>query len=201
MPTSKPRTPLDDAGLSLLFGDARTQNSWHPKAVPEALLHNLFDLMKMAPTSANCSPARFVFVTTDGGKEKLKPALSAGNLEKSMAAPVIAIIAHDMQFYEHLPKLFLHADARAWFTGNNTLVTETAFRNGTLQGAYLMMAARALGLDCGPMSGFDVDKINEAFFFDGRFKVNFLCNIGYGDDEHAHPRGPRFDFDEVCSII
>tara|TARA_B110000438_G_scaffold300321_1_gene352454 strand:- start:7584 stop:8189 length:606 start_codon:yes stop_codon:yes gene_type:complete len=201
MPTSTPRTPLDDTGLALLFGDARTQNSWHPKAVPDTLLHNLFDLMKMAPTSANCSPARFVFVSTEAGKEKLKPALSSGNLEKSMAAPVTVVIAHDMQFYEHLPKLYPHTDARAWFTGNDALIAETAFRNGTLQGAYLMMAARALGLDCGPMSGFDVDKVNGAFFPDSRFKVNFLCNIGYGDDEHVHPRGPRFDFDEVCSII
>jgi 3-hydroxypropanoate dehydrogenase len=195
------RTPIDDTGLNLMFRDARTQNSWHPEPVSADVLKNIFDLMKMAPTSANCSPARFVFVTTPEGKEKLKPALSSGNLDKTMSAPVTAIIAYDTVFHEHLPDLFPHTDARAWFTGNDDLVIETAMRNGTLQGAYLMMAARALGLDCGPMSGFDVDMINETFFPDGRFKVNFLCNLGYGDDEKAHARLPRFDFDQVCSIV
>ena len=196
-----PRTAIDDNGLDLLFRDARTQNSWHPEPVSDDTLNKIFDLMKMAPTSANCSPARFVFVTTPEGREKLKPALSGGNVDKTMSAPVTAIIAHDMKFFEHLPQLFPHTDARAWFTGNEDLVTETAFRNGTLQGAYFMMAARALGLDCGPMSGFDVDMVNTAFFPDGRFKVNFLCNIGYGDDEEVHPRSPRFDFDQACEVI
>ena len=194
------RTPLDNDGLDLLFREARTQNSWHDKPVADSVLHELFDLMKMAPTSANCSPARFVFVTTPDGREKLKPAVAAGNMEQTMSAPVTAIIAHDMEFYEHLSFLFPHTDAKSWFTGNDALIEETAFRNGTLQGAYLMMAARSLGLDCGPMSGFDVDKINEAFFPDGRFKVNFLCNLGYGDDEKVYPRGPRFAFDQVCEI-
>lgn len=196
-----PRTALDDTGLDLLFRNARTQNSWHPEPVSDDTLHKIFDLMKMAPTSANCSPARFVFVKTAEGKEKLKPALAGGNVEKTMTAPVTAIIAHDMQFYEHLPELFPHTDAKAWFTGNDDLVTETAFRNGTLQGGYLMLAVRSLGLDCGPMSGFDVDMVNSIFFPDGRFKVNFLCNIGYGDDKSVHPRGPRFAFEQACEVI
>lgn len=195
------RTPLDDTGLDLLFRKARTQNSWHPDPISDEVIREIFDLMKMPPTSANCSPARFVFVATPDGKEKLKPALSAGNLEKTMSAPMTAIIAHDTQFYEHLPELFPHTDARAWFTGNDTLIAETAFRNGSLQGAYFMLAARAMGLDCGPMSGFDVDMINDTFFPDGRFKVNFLCNVGYGDDKHVHPRTPRFEFEQVCSVV
>ena len=195
-----PRMPLDDAGLNLLFRDARTHSKWQAEPVADEIVKEIFDLMKMAPTSANCSPARFVFVTSEVGKEKLKPALSAGNLEQTMTAPVTAIIAHDMEFYEHLPKLYPPADAKSWFTGNDTLITETAFRNGTLQGAYMMMAVRALGLDCGAMSGFDEGKLNAAFFPDGRFKVNFLCNIGHGDDEKVYPRTPRFHFDDVCQM-
>jgi 3-hydroxypropanoate dehydrogenase len=196
-----PRTPLEDSGLNLLFRDARTQNSWLPESVNEDMLQAVFDLMKMAPTSANCSPARFVFVTTPEGKEKLKPALSEGNLAKTMSAPLTAIIAHDMQFFDHLPELFPHTDARAWFTGNDAIISETAIRNGTLQGAYFMLAARALGLDCGPMSGFDVDMVNTTFFPDGRFRVNFLCNIGYGDDKEIFPRLPRFNFEQACTIV
>lgn len=196
-----PRPALADSGLDLLFNNARTQTTWHDESVPEALLREVYDLMKMAPTSANCSPGRFVFVSSPEGKEKLKPALLSGNIEQTMAAPVTAIIAHDMEFYEHLPDLFPHTDAKSWFTGNDDLIEETAFRNGTLQGAYLMMAARALGLDCGPMSGFDVDKVNETFFPDGRFKVNFLCNIGHGDDKGLHTRGPRLSFEHVCDVI
>ncbi|MEQ8508042.1 MAG: malonic semialdehyde reductase [Rhodospirillaceae bacterium] len=195
------RAQIDQAGLNLLFMEARTQNSWHQKPVPEDLMRRVFDLMKMAPTSANCSPGRFVFVASSEGKDKLKPALSEGNLAKTMSAPLTVIIAYDMEFYEHLPKLFPHTDARAWFTGHDDLIHETAFRNGSLQGAYLMMAARALGLDCGPMSGFDTDKVNSTFFPDGRFKVNFICNVGYGDDKEVYPRGPRFEFDEVCAIV
>jgi 3-hydroxypropanoate dehydrogenase len=196
-----PRTPLEDSGLNLLFRDARTQNSWLPESVNEDMLQAVFDLMKMAPTSANCSPARFVFVTTPEGKEKLKPALSEGNLAKTMSAPLTVIIAHDMQFFDHLPELFPHTDARAWFTGNDAIISETAIRNGTLQGAYFMLAARALGLDCGPMSGFDVDMVNTTFFPDGRFRVNFLCNIGYGDDKEIFPRLPRFNFEQACTIV
>ncbi len=194
------RTPLDNDGLNLLFREARTQNSWHDKPVSHSVLQELFNLLKMAPTSANCSPARFVFVSTPEGREKLKPAMSEGNMEQTMSAPVTAIIAYDTQFYEHLSFLFPHTDAKSWFTGNDSLIEETAFRNGSLQGAYLMMAARSLGLDCGPMSGFDADKINATFFPDGRLKVNFLCNLGYGDDKKVYPRGPRFEFDQACRI-
>jgi 3-hydroxypropanoate dehydrogenase len=192
---------LDAQGLDLLFNAARTHNAWQPKPVSESLLHALYDLAKMPPTSANCSPMRVVFVTTQAGKERLKPALSAGNLEKTMAAPVIAIIANDSQFYDELPKLFPHADARSWFAGNEAVAATTAMRNGTLQGAYLMLAARALGLDCGPMSGFDNAKVDAEFFPDGRIKSNFLCNLGYGDPAKLFPRSPRFTFDEACKIV
>ena len=192
---------IDAHSLDLLFRTARTHNGWQPKPVPDSLLHELFDLAKMAPTSANCSPMRVVFVTSAEGKERLKPALSAGNLEKTMAAPVTAIIANDTQFYEELPKLFPHADAKSWFTSNQALTDITAMRNGTLQGAYLMLAARAVGLDCGPMSGFDNAKVDAEFFPDGRFKSNFLCNLGYGDPSKLFPRSPRFAFDDVCKIV
>jgi 3-hydroxypropanoate dehydrogenase len=192
---------LDDHGLDLLFRTARTQNGWLPKPVPESLLRAVFDLAKMPPTSANCSPMRLVFVATPDGKERLKPALSAGNLEKTMAAPVTAIVANDSQFYDELPRLFPHADARPWFASNEAFAATTAMRNGSLQGAYLIMAARALGLDCGPMSGFDNAKVDAEFFPDGRFKSNFLCNLGYGDPAKLFPRSPRFDFDDVCKIV
>jgi 3-hydroxypropanoate dehydrogenase len=193
-------TPIDARSLDVLFRDARTHNGWQDKPVPESLLRELFDLAKMGPTSCNCSPMRIVFVTTPEGKERLKPALSAGNLEKTMAAPVTAIIAEDPEFYEHLPKLFPHADARSWFVGNDALIQATTFRNSSLQGAYLMLAARALGLDCGPMSGFDTAKVNAEFFPDGRSRVNFLCNLGYGDPAKLFGRSPRFAFDDVCSF-
>jgi len=192
---------IDAHSLDLLFRTARTHNGWQDKPVPESLLHELFDLAKMAPTSANCSPMRLVFVTTPEGKERLKPSLSAGNLEKTMAAPVIAIIAYDTKFYDELPRLFPHADARSWFTSNQALIDITAMRNGTLQGAYLMLAARAVGLDCGPMSGFDNAKVDAEFFPDGRFKSNFLCNLGYGDPSKLFPRSPRFAFDDVCKVV
>ena len=192
---------IDAHSLDLLFRTARTHNGWQPKPVPDSLLHELFDLAKMAPTSANCSPMRVVFVTSAEGKERLKPALSAGNLEKTMAAPVTAIIANDTQFYEELPKLFPHADAKSWFTSNQALTDITAMRNGTLQGGYLMLAARAVGLDCGPMSGFDNAKVDAEFFPDGRFKSNFLCNLGYGDPSKLFPRSPRFSFEDVCKIV
>ena len=192
---------IDAHSLDLLFRTARTHNGWQPKPVPDSLLHELFDLAKMAPTSANCSPMRVVFVTSAEGKERLKPALSAGNLEKTMAAPVTAIIANDTQFFEELPKLFPHADAKSWFTSNQALTDITAMRNGTLQGGYLMLAARAVGLDCGPMSGFDNAKVDAEFFPDGRFKSNFLCNLGYGDPSKLFPRSPRFAFEDVCKIV
>jgi 3-hydroxypropanoate dehydrogenase len=192
---------IDDHSLDVLFRTARTQNGWLPKPVPESLLHAVYDLAKMAPTSANCSPMRVVFVTSAAGKERLKPALSAGNLDKTMAAPVTAIIATDTQFYEELPKLFPHADAKSWFTSSPALAEITAMRNGTLQGGYLMLAARAVGLDCGPMSGFDNGKVDAEFFPDGRFKSNFLCNLGYGDGSKLFARNPRFEFAEACKIV
>ena len=192
---------LDDAAFDVLFREARTYSTWQDKDVPDALLHEIFDLMKFAPTSANCSPARIVFVKSAEAKERLKPHLAEGNVDKTMNAPVCAIIGHDMEFYEQLPKLFPHTDAKSWFTGNDQLIADTAFRNGSLQGAYLIMAARALGLDCGPMSGFDPDGVKGEFFADSTVVPNFLCNLGYGDETGLHPRSPRFSFDEACSIL
>ncbi|MGF6484519.1 3-hydroxypropanoate dehydrogenase [Paraburkholderia sp. JPY419] len=172
---------LSDHALAQLFRDARTHNGWQNKPIDDAVLRELMELVVLGPTSANSSPGRFVFVRTPEGKEKLRPALSAGNLEKTMAAPVTVIVAMDMAFYEQLPKLFPHADARSWFVGNERLIADTAFRNSTLQGGYLILAARALGLDTGPMSGFDQAKVDEAFFAGATVKSNFLINLGYGD--------------------
>lgn len=191
---------LDHAALDQLFTTARTQNKWTDKPVSDADLHAIYDLLKMGPTSANSSPARFVFIRTPEGNEKLRPALSAGNLEKTMTAPVTVIVAHDPKFYDHLPKLFPHADARSWFAGNAALADETAFRNGTLQGAYLIMAARALGIDSGAMSGFDKAKVDAAFFHDTGWKTNFLINLGHGNPSGVFPRSPRFTFDEACVL-
>ena len=193
--------PLDDAALNLLFRDARTHNKWTDQPVTDDELRAVFDLLKMAPTSANCSPARFLFVRTQEAKEKLRPALSAGNVDKTMAAPVTAIVAYDPHFYDHLPKLFPHADARSWFSSNYDLAQATAFRNGTLQGGYLILAARALGLDCGPMSGFDNALVDTAFLADKGWKSNFLVNIGHGDPAGLYPRSPRFEFDEACQLL
>ena len=193
--------PLDPAALDRLFREARTHNRWQDRPVPDATLQQLYDLLKWGPTSANCSPARFVFIRTREGKEKLRPALSSGNTEKTMTAPVTVIVAYDPQFYEHLPMLFPHnPDAKAWFTSNAQLAQETAFRNGTLQGAYLMVAARALGLDVGAMSGFDNAKVDAAFFAGNGWKSNFLVNLGYGDPAGLYGRLPRFGFDEVCRL-
>ena len=191
---------LSDKGLDLLVRQARSHNAWQDREVSDVLLQAVFDLAKMGPTSANCSPMRVVFAKSQAAKEKLEPALSEGNLAKTMAAPATAIIGHDSAFHEHLPRLFPHADARAWFAGNEALIADTAFRNGSLQGASFILAARALGLDCGPMSGFDNAKVDAAFFPDGRVKSNFLCNLGYGDPGGLFPRAPRFDFDDVCTI-
>lgn len=191
---------LDHVALDALFNAARTHNKWTDKPVTDGDLHAVYDLLKMGPTSANASPARFVFIRTEEGREKLKPALSAGNLEKTMTAPVTVIVAHDPKFYDHLPKLFPHADARAWFAGNEALANETAFRNGTLQGAYLIMAARALGIDSGAMSGFDKSKVDHAFFAESGWKSNFLINLGHGDSTGVFTRSPRFSFDEACVL-
>jgi 3-hydroxypropanoate dehydrogenase len=192
---------LDDNALDVLFRAARTHFAWQPKPVSDELLHEIYDVFKFGPTSANSSPARILFLKTDEAKARLLPALPPLNVEKSRTAPVVAVIAYDLEFFEKLPKLFPHADARAWFASNPTLAQETAFRNGTLQGAYFMLAARALGLDCGPMSGFDAAKVNEEFFPDGKWKVNFICNLGYGTNANMFPRAPRLDFEEACSIL
>lgn len=192
--------PLDPGALDTLFRKARSHNGWQDKPVSDELLHRLYELMKWGPTSANSCPARIVFVKSDAAKEKLKSALAEGNIEKSMTAPVVAIIAMDMEFYEQLPRLFPHTDAKSWFEGKPDKIEETAFRNSSLQGAYLIMAARSLGLDCGPMSGFDNNKLDAAFFPDGKIKSNFICAIGYGDQSRLFPRGPRLEFDEACRI-
>lgn len=195
------RGQASEPDLDLIFRAARTQNSFKPEAVAEELLRRVYDLARMGPTSANSSPARFIFVVSQEGKERLRPALSAGNLAKTLAAPVTAIIGYDTAFYDLLPELFPHEDARSWFAGKPDLIEETAFRNATLQGAYLMIAARALGLDCGPMSGFDKDKVAAVFWPEGRVKANFLCNIGYGDDTQIFPRHPRLSFERACQIL
>lgn len=192
---------LDDSALDLLFRTARTHSHWRAVPVPDAVLAAVHDLAKMGPTSANCQPARIVFVKSAAAKERLRPCLMPGNVEKTMAAPVTAIVGHDLHFYDRLPQLYPHADARAWFVGNEALIAETAFRNGTLQAAYLILAARALGLDCGPMSGFDRAAVDRAFFPGGTVQSNILINIGHGDPEGLHPRSPRPAFDEVCAIV
>jgi 3-hydroxypropanoate dehydrogenase len=190
--------PIDDAALNELFRDARTKWDYADREVTDDELKALYDLVKMGPTSANSSPARFVFVRSAEGKEKLKPALSAGNLDKTMAAPVTVIVAQDPLFFHKLPELFPHADAKSWFSGNPDLAEETAFRNSTLQGAYLIIAARALGFDCGAMSGFDKAKVDRAFFAQSGWKSNFLLNLGHPKPSApAFPRLPRLDFPDA----
>jgi 3-hydroxypropanoate dehydrogenase len=192
---------IDQRALDQLFVKARTQNGWFNKDVSIDLLKSVWDLAKMGPTSANCSPARIVFVVSKEAKKRLKPCLMEGNAKKTMAAPATAIIGHDLKFYDRLPELFPHTDARSWFVGKDAHIRATAFRNGTLQGAYFMMAARALGLDCGPMSGFDEAAVNKAFFAGTSVEANFLCNVGYGSGEGLFPRSPRLDFDDACSVV
>lgn len=197
--------PLAQDALDQIFIEARTQNWFTDEGVPEKLIRDTYDLMKMGPTSANCCPARFVFVQSDEARERLKPFLSEGNLEKTMAAPWTVIIAHDLDFQEKIPELFPHnPDAKDWFSDPQARA-ETAFRNGTLQGAYFMIAARAMGLDCGPMSGFDRNGVDKEFFHntDGmeNWSTNFLCNIGYGSGKDVFPRSPRLDFDTACKIL
>lgn len=195
------KTSLDETSISQLFTQARSQNGWRDQKVSDETIHALWNILKFGPTSANCSPGRFVFITTDAAREKLRPALSGGNLDKTMSAPVCAIIAWDPAFYDKLPKLFPHTDARPWFTGSEAVAHETAFRNGTLMGGYLMLAARALGLDVGPMSGFDAGLVEDSFLAERGWKANFLCNIGYGDPDKLFDRLPRLDFDEACVIL
>jgi 3-hydroxypropanoate dehydrogenase len=192
---------LPDASLDQLFRNARTRSSWRDEDVPDQLLHEVVDLLKPGPTSGNCSPARFLFVKSREAKERLEPFLSEGNRDKTMKAPVCAIIGYDLDFYEYLPKLFPHTNAKSWFEGKPKKIQDTAFRNGSLQGAYLILAARALGLDCGPMSGFDNDGVDQEFFAGTNVKSNFLCNLGYGDDAKLRPRSPRFAFDEMARIL
>ena len=192
---------LSDTALDQLFREARTFNAWLPKDVSDAQLRQLYDLAKFGPTSANASPMRVVFVKSEAAKAKLSPFMSEGNRAKTMAAPVNAIVATDHEFYEKLPQLFPHADARSWFVGNQPLIDVTAFRNASLQGAYLMLAARAIGLDCGPMSGFDNAGVDAAFFAGTQIRSNFMINIGYGDaSRDLFPRSPRLTFDEACRV-
>jgi 3-hydroxypropanoate dehydrogenase len=195
------RPTFSDDALDLILRKARTYRAWLDRPVPDDLLRRVYELAVEGPTSANCSPMRVLFVKSREAKERLRPALTPGNVDKTMQAPVTAIIGHDLQFYDLLPRLFPAADMRANFAGKPELIAATAFRNGSLQGAYLMLAARALGLDCGAMSGFDNAKVDAAFFPDGRVKSNFLCNLGYGDASKLGPRPPRLPFDDACRII
>jgi 3-hydroxypropanoate dehydrogenase len=193
---------LSGEALDLIFRKARTHNVWLDRPVDDALLRQVYDLARMGPTSANMCPMRIVFVRSREAKEKLKPALHAGNVDKTMKAPVTAVIGMEVHFYEQLPKLFPHVDARAWFKDLPENVLEyTALRNSSLQGAYFMLAARSLGLDCGPMSGFDNAKVDQAFFAGTTVKSNFLCNLGYGDASKLYPRSPRLSFEEACKVI
>ena len=197
--------PLPDAALDQVFRDARTRNGWQDVDVPETLVRAVYDLTKMGPTSANCSPARFVFIQSDEAKERLLPHLMDGNVAKTKSAPWTVIIAHDLEFHEKIPELFPHnPGAKDWFA-DPQMRAETAFRNGTLQGAYLMLAARALGLDCGPMSGFDKMGVEKEFFRDGseseNWAVNFICNLGHGDETDLFPRSPRLSFESACRIV
>src|SRR6516162_6780181 len=205
METTQDRLPSDAPTkefLDVVFLKARTHSYWLPKQVPNELLREAYELARMGPTSANMSPMRLVFVKSKEAKERLKPALDAGNVAKTMAAPVTAIIGMDIHFYEQLPKLFPHADAKAWFKDLPDNVLEyIALRNSSLQGAYFMLAARALGLDCGPMSGFNNALVDAAFFAGTTIKSNFLCNLGYGDASKLYPRSPRLSFDEACKVI
>ncbi|MCE9620631.1 MAG: malonic semialdehyde reductase [Planctomycetes bacterium] len=191
-----PQTALDQ-----LFFNARTHNAWLDKPVSDATLRELFNAMRWAPTSANCSPLRVVFVKSPAAKAKLLTCVAPGNQEKTKAAPVTAILAQDMEFFEKLPKLFPAADARSWFVGNEKMIADSAFRNSSIQGGYFILAARAMGLDCGPMSGFDNAAADKLFFAGTKHRSNFLCNLGYGDAGKLFPRSPRLEFDEACTII
>ena len=196
--------PLEEHVLDQIFREARTYSAnpdpWHEEPVEDGMLRAIWDLAKMGPTSANCQPARIVWVKSEAAKERLKPALDEGNLAKTMAAPVTAIVGYDLEFHDNLPRTFHDKTAKSWFEGKPALIERTAFRNGSLQGAYLIIAARALGLDCGPMSGFDNDKVDAAFFKGTQIKSNFLINMGYGRRETLHPRNLRLSFDEACRI-
>lgn len=193
--------PLDAAALALLFQDARTHNAFLDKPVSDELLREAVDLAKMGPTSVNQSPARILFLRSPEAKARLIPAMATGNAEKTGKAPVVAIVAYDEKFFEHLPFLFPHADAKAWFAGNDAFASRSAFQNGTLQVAYLIFALRAVGLDAGPMTGFDNAKVDAEFFPEGHVKSNVIINIGYGDRAKLFPRSPRFSFDQIAKIL
>lgn len=195
------RTAVSKDCINQVFREARTHNVWLPQPVAADLLRQVYELSALGPTSANTTPARYVFLTTPQAKERLRPALAPANVEKTMAAPVTVIVAWDTEFHEKLPKLFPHKDMRAVFVGKPELIEVTAFRNSSLEGGYFILAARALGLDCGPMSGFDAAKVNAEFFPDGKWKSNFLCNLGYGDPTKLFPRNPRLSFDEACLVL
>jgi nitroreductase len=193
---------VDDASLDILFRQARTHNGWDERPVSDAELHEIYELMKWGPTSANASPLRILFLRTSQAKARLLPAMSGGNQDKTRTAPVTAVLAYDTEFYEQLPKLFPHApEARSWFAGNAASIHATAFRNSALQGAYFILAARAIGLETGPMSGFDAAKVDAEFFPDGKHKVNFICNLGHGDSSKLFSRSPRLSFEEACKIL
>jgi 3-hydroxypropanoate dehydrogenase len=192
---------IDAAALAQIFTEARTHNAYLDRPVPDALLREAVEIAKMGPTSANQSPLRIVFLRSKEAKERLRPALMEGNLAKTLAAPVVALTAYDTKFFEHAPYLMPHFDVRPWFEGNEAFATRSAFQNGSLQVAYLIVALRAVGLDTGPMTGFDNAKIDAEFFPDGRFKSNVLINIGYGDKDKLFPRSPRFSFDQIAKII
>ncbi len=195
-------TRLDDTALDLIFRNARTQNGWRDEPVAAETLRAVYDVMRMGPTSANCTPLRIVFLTTPAAKERLMPALLASNVAKTRSAPVTAILGYDLEFYDKLPRLFPHdQSARSWFAGKPDAIESTAFRNSSLQGAYFIIAARALGLDCGPMSGFDPAKVDAEFFPDGKVKSNFLCNLGHGDPSKIFARSPRLAFEEACTVL
>jgi 3-hydroxypropanoate dehydrogenase len=203
MPDASPdhKGQIDEAALAQIFLSARTFNRFRNEPVPDRLLHAAWNLARMGPTSANCSPARILLVKSPGAKKRLEPALDEGNRAKTMKAPATAIIAYDMKFYEKLPTLFPHDDARSWFVGKPKAIETTAFRNGTLQAAYFIIAARAVGLDCGPMSGFKNSLVDGEFFAGTGWRSNFLCNLGFGDGSDLRPRNPRLDFDEACKIL
>jgi 3-hydroxypropanoate dehydrogenase len=195
------REPVDGVAIAQIFTEARTHNGFLGIPVDDQLLRDAVDLAKIGPTSANNSPLRIVFLKSAAARQRLKPFLSPGNVEKTMTAPVVALTAYDRKFYDHLPFLFPHADARAWFAGNEAFADDSAYKNGTLQVAYLILALRAVGLDVGPMTGFDNAKVDAEFFPDGRFKSNVLINIGYGDASGLFPRSPRFSFEQIATII
>ncbi len=196
-----PGDPIADTALDQIFLEARTQYDWHDEAVPEATLRRLYDVVRMGPTSANCSPARFIFCAGEAARRKLADCVSEGNRAKVLAAPVTVVIGMDLAFHERLPLLFPHTDARSWFEGEPDLIRETAMRNSSLQGAYLILAARSLGLDAGPMSGFDKAQVDAAFWAGTSIETNFICSIGRGTGKGVFPRLPRLDFDTACRIV